>query len=181
LFGLAAKWKKPRPDRLTRLAGAIEAIGEQDRKLVEEIAAVERLRAKGAVVLHAMCRDFVDSLNGRLSTPVVVLAPWEYSSDNYRDAGHNLFQINLRGRLLQVEFTATGELYSTEDFPRPYILHGSIRSFNQDFLDHSELDEQSIFCCAKGENAVWHYLDRRTYRTGTVTRDFLAAELERLI
>ena len=178
---MAAIWKKRRPDRLTRLARAIEAIGEQDRRLIDESTRVDRLRTQGAIDLHAICRKFVSALNGKLSEPAVLLDPAEYMGGNYRDGHKNLFQINLRGRLLQIEFETTEELHSTEDFQRPYILRGAVRSFNQELLDRNTVDEQAIFYCPREDAAYWYYFDSRTYRSGRVGEDFLTAEMERLL
>jgi hypothetical protein len=110
-----------------------------------------------------------------------VLDPVAFNERNYNDGGANLFQINLRGRLLQLEFAATNELYEEDDFRRPYILRGSVRSFNQDFLDHGGIDEQMIFYCPDSDAAHWYYFDGRTYRTGLLSEDYLVAEMEKLL
>jgi hypothetical protein len=166
---------------LTRLARAIEEIGDRDRRLVDESTHVDRLRQKGAVDLYAICRLFVDKVNDKLSEPAILLDPPSWSEGNYNDGGSNLFQINLRGRLLQIEFTATEELYARDDFRRPYVLRGAVRSFNQDFLDHNSVDEQMIFYCPHDGGAVWYFFDGRTYRTGRVAEDYLVSEMERLL
>jgi hypothetical protein len=185
LFGLAARWKRNRPNRLEELARAIEAIGDDDRRLLDESVRVERLRQQGAGDLYEICRDFVDTLNARLSTPALTLDPPHYSNESYPDGAPALFQINLRGRLLQIEFQTTDELSSTEDFRRPYVLYGTVRSFNQDFLAHDTVDEKALFYCMEGnpENrcARWHYFDSRTYASGALTRDFLVGEMARLL
>ena len=181
MFGLAARWKRKRPDRLTRLARAIDLLGERDRNLVDESARVDRLRVQGATELHSICRAFIDALNGRLSKPSVILDPADYCAERYNEGAPGLFQINLRGRLLQIRFEATEDLYSREDFRRPYVLYGAVRSFNQDFLDHNIVDEKAIFYCFEGERGRWYYFDTRTYRTGQLTQDFLVAELEQLL
>ncbi len=93
----------------------------------------------------------------------------------------NLFQINLRGRLLQLEFAATAELFESDDFRQPYILRGAIRRFNQELLDSNTVDEQLLFCCPTGTTTRWYFFDPRTYRTGRVSEDYLIAELERLL
>jgi hypothetical protein len=139
------------------------------------------MRTEGAAGLHDICSRFVDALNGRLTEPALLLDPPDYSEGLYNDGGTNLFQINLRGRLLQIEFNATDELYSTEEFHRPYILQGSIRSFNQDLLDRNVLAEQTIFYCPRDGRGQWFYFDCRTYRTGLITPDFLATEMQRLV
>jgi hypothetical protein len=184
LFGLAARWNRNRPDRLEELARAIEAIGDDDRKLLNESVRVDRLRQEGAADLYEICRDFVDTLNGRLSAPALTLDPPDYSGQSYSDGAQALFQINLRGRLLQIEFHATEELSSSEDFRRPYVLHGTVRSFNQDFLAHDTVDEKALFYCIEGNSekkARWHYFDSRTYASGALTRDFLVGEMARLL
>jgi hypothetical protein len=181
LFGLVEKWRQRRPHRLTRLAAAIEALNERDRQLIEETAAVERLRIQGAADLHDICRTFVNALNSKLVSPAIILDPAEYYSRTFNDGGPNIFQINLRGRLLQIDFTATEELYCTDDFRRRYTLLGTVRSFNQELLSQNVVDEQTIYYCPERAAARWYYFDCRTYRTGRVTPDFFAAELERLL
>jgi hypothetical protein len=178
---LAGKFRKSRPDRLTRLAAAIEKLGDRDQRLIDESGKVERLRAQGGVELHALCRRFVDGVNARLSQPSVLLSPPSFAEESFHDVGSNLFQINLRGRLLQLEFKATDELYGRDDFKVPYILRGAVRSFNQEFLERNSMDEQMIFYCPIGDGAVWYFYDGRTYRTGRVSEDYLALEMERLL
>jgi hypothetical protein len=166
---------------MTRLARAIDAIGEQDRKLVDESTRVDRLRGQGAVDLHEICRKFVEKLNARLADPAVLLDPPVFSAEHYNDSGPNLFQISLRGRLLQLEFEATEELYSRDDFRQRYVLRGSVRSFNQDLLDQHGVDEQMIFYCPNDSQAAWYFLDGRTYRAGRVSEEYLISEMEQLL
>jgi hypothetical protein len=178
---LAAKWKSRPQDRLDRLAQAIEAIGGRDQRLIEESELVDRLRHEGGAALYRVCREFVDELNARLSQPALVLDPSDWNPENFDDDNANLYQISLRGRLLQIEYSATPEPYSTEEFRQPYVLRGAVRSFNQKFLDRDTVDEQMIFFCANGSAGAWHFFDPRTYRTGLVTTDYLAGELESLL
>jgi hypothetical protein len=180
LFGLAAKWKRKRPDRLTRLVKRIEAVAGRDRDLMEEATQTDELRLRGAAELHHILRVFVDKVNGRLTDRAILLDPPDFSVDIFDD-DRNLFQINLRGRLLQIEFSATDGLTESDDFKLPYVLHGSVRSFNQDLLLHNTVDEQLIFYCPKAEGAEWHFFDERTYRTGRVAEDYLIREMERLL
>jgi hypothetical protein len=181
LFGLAARWKRTRTDRLTRLAKAIEELAETDRLAIEESTRVDRLRSRGALDLHRICSAFVDQVNGKLTDPAVLLDPESYAEDNYNDGGQNFFQINLRGRILQIEFGPTAELYEDDDFRRPYVLRGAVRSFNQDLLSHNSIDEQMIFCCPAGDTAVWYFFDGRTYRSGRLAEHYLISEMERLL
>jgi hypothetical protein len=181
LFGWAAKWKRNRTDRLTRLAKAIEELGETDRQAIEESTRVDRLRARGALDLHRICSAFVDKVNGKLPEPAVLLDPQSFADDNYNDGGVNLFLINLRGRILQIEFGPTAELYEDDDFRRPYVLRGAVRSFNQDLLNHSSIDEQMIFYCPANGEAFWYFFDGRTYRSGRLNEHYLISEMERLL
>jgi len=123
----------------------------------------------------------VDELNGRLTQPALVLDPPDWNADSFRDSGANLLQISLRGRLLQLEYAATDEPYSSEDFRHRYVLRGGVRSFNQNFLEQDTVDEQQIFYCPHDTGATWHFFDARTYRTGLLSLDYLASELERLL
>lgn len=181
MFGWAVKWKTNRPDRLSRLAEAIEAISESDRKLIAQSTLVDQLRTKGAVDLYRICSAFVDKVNDKLPEPAIVLDPPSFSEESYNDAGQNLFQINLRGRILQMEFGPTDELYEDDDFRRPYVLRGSVRSFNQDLLEHGSVDEQMIFYCPEKDNAFWYFFDGRTYRSGRVAENYLVSEMEQLL
>lgn len=181
MFGLGARWRRNQPDRLTRLARAIEAISDADRKLIAQSAEVDRLRLSGAVDLYRICSGFVGKVNARLAEPAVLLDPPSYSESSYNDTGTNLLQINLRGRILQLEFSATAELYESDDFRHPYVLRGVVRAFNQDFLDNGGIDEKMIFYCPRKDSAHWLFFDGRTYRSGRVGEGFLISELERLL
>jgi hypothetical protein len=177
---LAEKWKRKRPDRLTRLATAIDAIAARDRELIAESTYVEELRSGGAAALHGICRAFVDKVNSRLAEKAVILDPPAFAESHF-DEGGTLFQINLRGRLLQMEFAATEQLYEKDDFKKPYVLRGTVRGFNQDLLAQNTVDEQLIFYCPHTGGAEWHYFDERTYRTGRIGEDYLISEMERLL
>jgi hypothetical protein len=174
------KWKRNRPDRLTRLATAIDAIAERDRRLIDESMQVEELRSRGAAEFHAICRAFVDNVNGRLADKAVLLDPPSFTESDF-DEGGTLFQINLRGRLLQMAFAATEQLYEKDDFKKPYVLRGTVRGFNQELLSDNTVDEQLIFYCPHGGTGDWHYFDERTYRTGRFGEDYLISEMERLL
>ena len=181
MFGLAAKWKRRSQDRLDRLALEIDAIAGRDQLLVEESSQADRIRAEGAASLYGTCRKFVDELNGRLKEPALMLDPPQWNPDSFDDSRSNLLQISLRGRLLQIEFSATDEPYSTEEYRHRYTLEGSVHSFNQNFLERDTVDEQMIFYCAHEAAPAWHFFDPRTYRNGVVSVEYLASELERLL
>ena len=181
MFGLAARWRRNRPDRLTRLAKAIEAIAETDRKLIAQNAEVDRLRVQGALDLYRICSTFVRKVNDKLSEHTVLLDPPSFAESSYDEGGANLFQINLRGRILQIEFGPTVELYEDDDFRHPYVLRGTVRSFNQELLAQSAVDEQMIFYCPRNGHAFWYFADGRTYRSGRVSENYLISEMEKLL
>ncbi len=178
---LAGKWILRRRDRLTRLAEAIRQAGERDRERMLEQGRLRVLRGRGAFELHASCRELVDALNARLPSPAVLLDPQGYDASAFDEDGPNLFQINLRGRLMQIEVGAPAEGISTEDFRTPYILNGAVRTFNQDYLDRGAIEEQSLYYCLHGDGGRWFFSDPRTCRNGRVTVDFLAGQLERIL
>ena len=181
MFGLGGKWKRHSGDRLERLARSIEAIAERDRQFVDESSLVDKHREEGAAQLYALCREFVDNLNQIMAEPALVLDPPSWSAESFRESGPNLIQISLRGRLLQLEYESTEEPWCTEDFRHRYVLRGDVRSFNQNFLEQDTVDEQQIFFCPLESGSAWHFFDTRTYRTGLVSLDYLASELERLL
>lgn len=172
---------KSRSDRLTRLARMIESLNVRDEAKLHRATSVDRIRPLGALSLHLLCSDFVNGVNAKLSQPAVTLDPPEWSPEKFNDAGANLIQINLRGRLLQIAFQSTEQFESTEDFNKPYVLEGAVRSFNQDLLDLNRIDEQQIYFCIEGEEGKWYFNDRRLYRTGPVDQKFFIDELEQLL
>src|SRR5690242_471144 len=139
------------------------------------------LRRSAAHELHAICAEFVTSLNELLPEPLVRLDPLEFSQDGFNETGVNLFQINVRGRILQVEIEATPELISTEDFRVPYTLEGTVRAFNQALLDKDLIEEQLLFYTVEKNKSMWRFFDARTYRSGEFDRDYLIALMEQLL
>ena len=139
------------------------------------------MRLRGAMDLYRICSTFVARVNEKLTEPAVLLDPPAYHESSYNDGGVNLFQINLRGRILQLEFAPTAELFEQEDFRHPYVLRGAVRAFNQDLLENHTVDEQMIFYCPRHEPACWYFFDGRTYHTGRLGEHYLITELERLL
>ena len=92
-----------------------------------------------------------------------------------------LMQIQVRGRILQIAFTATPGLTSTEEFRIPYILEGSVRAFNQQLLDKHLMEEQLLFYTLEGRGAMWRYFDTRNYRSGHFDREYLMTLMEEVI
>jgi len=168
-------------DRLTKLAAAIDALAGNDSALALKAREVASMRLKAAIELHTICRRFVEELNERLANTQLQVDPPEYSPDSFRDTAANLLQINVRGRILQIEFTSTPAMISTESFRVPHILEGSIRCFNQDFLDQAVIEEQFLFYCLEKRRNLWRFFDARTYRSGPFDREYLISLMEHIV
>jgi hypothetical protein len=98
-----------------------------------------------------------------------------------QEIGRNLIQINIRGRILQIEFGATAELVSTEEFRIPYTMEGAVRAFNQQLLDKDIIEEQLIYYTLEKDKKWWRFLDPRTNRSGPFSQDYLISLMEQLI
>lgn len=170
-----------RDARLKRLAESIEALAEKDQRRLDQAREIGDLRRRAATELHAICADFVVSLNRLLSRSEVSLDPQVFAEDGLRDEAPNLIQINTRGRILQIEFTTASELVSTEDFRIPYTMKGSVRAFNQALLDKDLIEEQLLFYTLEKEKKLWRFFDPRTYRSGPFDQEYLVALLEQLL
>jgi len=167
--------------RLKRLAKQIDALVEKDDQLMQQNREFTELRRCAAVELHSICAGFVSELNSLLNNGVVEFTPAAYSPDSFKDSEPNLLQINVRGRILQIEFEATGQLLSTEEYRVPYTLEGAVRSFNQELLDRDVIEEQLLFYCVDKKEKMWRYFDARTYRTGPFDQNYLTTLMEKLL
>ena len=168
-------------DRLKRLARHLEALAKKDEALLRQTEEINALRQAAACELHKICAEFVRSVNALLPTPVLELGPDAYSPEVFRDSGVNLFQINARGRVVQIAFQATDQLVSTEDFKTPYILQGEVRTYNQEMLERVAVEIHQLYFCLEKDKNHWHYYQRRTYRGGVFSSDFLVGLMEDLI
>lgn len=167
--------------RLERLARNIERLAEKDERSLERSLEMNALRRAACAELHAICGELVGALNSRLARFRVELDPPEFHPDAFQEDGANLFQVNVRGRILQVEFHATKDLVSTEEFRVPYTLEGFVRAFNQELLDKDLIEEQLLFYTVEPDRRMWRYFDSRTYRTGPFDRGYLLSVMERII
>jgi hypothetical protein len=167
--------------RLKRLARSIESLAVKDELLLRHAKEMTALRRTAAADLHAICADFVNSLNRLIQTTEVQLDPRTFSAEHFRDDNTNLIQINVRGRILQVGFRATPELVSTEDFRVPYTLEGTVRAFNQELLDKDLIEEQLIFFTLEHHKRMWRFFDARTYRSGPFDQEYLIGLMEQLL
>jgi hypothetical protein len=168
-------------NRLSKLAENIDRLAEKDDSLLRRVREIEELRRLAALELHRTCAGFVERLNGLLQKTRVAMDPPDYRPESFSDLAANLFQINVRGRLLQLEFRATDELVSTEEFRIPYTLEGSIRSFNQQLLEQNVIREHWLFFCLEKNRRFWRYFDDRTYRSGPVDEEYLTSLMEELL
>jgi hypothetical protein len=168
-------------NRMARLAKQIDSDLKKDQHLLLTEIEVVNLRRQGASELHSICSDFVASLNRLLSPPVLELTPREYSAEMFRESGVNLIQINAQGRILQIVFEATREIYATEKFRIPYILEGEVRAYNQEMLERTQIQSRALFFCLERDRNTWRYFEWLHGRTGVFGRDQLASLLERLV
>ena len=143
-------------------------------------ACVAALRRSGACELHAVCAEFVSSLNSQLSQAALDLSPSAYTPEMFRESGVNLIRIGSQGREMQIAFEATAQLFSTEKFLVPYVLEGEVRTYNQRMLERFEIRSQALFFCLAKEKAAWRFFDWRTRRTGPVGCELLVSLMGRL-
>lgn len=172
---------KPGSERLKRLARSLDALARKDENGMRRAQEIGALRRQAAGELHGICGDFVRGLNQLLAEIKLEFHPEQYGPDSFQDVGINLFQINARGRILQIKFEATPELVSTEDFRVPYILAGAVRCFNQQLLEKDLIEEQLLFYTIEKSRHLWRFFDARTYRSGPFDGDYLAGLMEHLV
>jgi hypothetical protein len=110
-----------------------------------------------------------------------MIDPPEFGKKDFSDFSSSLIQINIRGRILQIEFGAAETLISTEEFRIPYTLAGSVRAFNQELLDKDLIEEQLIFYTIEKHRRMWRYFDARTYRSGPIDQPYLISVIEELL
>lgn len=168
-------------DRLERLARSIEALAEKDARRIREAHEIAELRRQAAAELHAICSEFVKSVNRLLPKAMLELGPPEYNPETLRDPGLNMLQINVSGRIVNIEFEATDELVSTEHFRIPYTLHGTVRCFNQEMLDRTMVPEMLLFYCLEKNKNGWLLVDPRTHRTLPFDQEYLVTAMEKLV
>lgn len=168
-------------ERLKKLAKSLDALARKDEIRLRQAHEINSMRRQAAAGLHRICLNFVTDLNQLLSEIELEFQPEEYRADSFSDEGINLFQINARGRILQIRFEATPELISTEDFRVPYILAGTIRCFNQQLLERDLIEEQLLFFTVEKTRQLWRFFDARTYRSGEFDAGYLTGLMERLV
>lgn len=170
-----------RDARLKRLAESIDALAEKDERRQSHAREIAALRVRAATELHAICADFVASVNRLLTRADVALDPPDLPKEAFREEAANLLQISVRGRILQIEFSTAADLVSTEDFRIPYTMRGSVRAFNQALLDKDLIEEQLLFYTLEKEKKLWRFFDPRTYRSGPLDQEYLVGLMEQLL
>jgi hypothetical protein len=168
-------------DRLKKLAASIDALVKKDEEHLRRTQDMLAMRRKAAAQLYAVCAGFTRAINELTTRAELALDPPDYHPEAFRDSDVNLFQLNARGRILQIEFEATEELTSSEDFRIPYALHGAVRGFNQEMLEQNLFREQLLFYTIEKTGNQWRFFDARTYRTGPFDQDYLIGLLEQLV
>jgi hypothetical protein len=167
--------------RLSRLAARIETLAEKDAECLRTAREIAEIRASAAAEIHAVCASFVSELNRILPRPEVIIDPPEYGKSDFSDLSPSLIQINVRGRILQIDFGDSETLISTEEFRIPYTLAGSVRAFNQELLDKDLIEEQLIFYTVERHRRMWRYFDARTYRSGPIDQAYLISVMEQIL
>jgi len=174
--------RRQNPDgRLKTLARKIETVARKDLEQVRKAQEAVRLRSSAAAELHAVCRELVDAINGLLAKPLVELSPAEYTPESFHEDGPTVFQINVSGRIVQLEFRATDAPSSTEKLATPYVLEGAVRAFNQELLDLLLVPEHQLFCCPQAGKLNWVWFDTRAQRAAPLDQERLISLLERLM
>ena len=176
-----ANQTQARDARLKHLAKNIDALADKDEGFLRRAREIAALRQAAAADLYAICADFVASVNRLLARAAIELDPPDYGADSFQEDLVNLMQINVRGRILQVSFSATPELVSTEDFRVPYTLAGTVRAFNQELLDKDVIEEHLIFYTVENHKKMWRFFDARTYRSGPFDQEYLIGLMEQLL
>jgi hypothetical protein len=176
-----ANQTQAREARLKRLAGNIDALAQKDEGFLRRAREIAALRQAAAADLYAICADFVASVNRLLARTAVELDPPGYGPNSFQEDLVNLMQINVRGRILQISFSSTPELVSSEDFRVPYTLEGTVRAFNQELLDKDIIEEQLIFYTLENHKKMWRFFDARTYRSGPFDQEYLIGLMEQLL
>jgi hypothetical protein len=166
-------------DLIARLARQIDTARKSEQFLVDA-SDVSALRRRGAAELHAICAEFVASVNSRLSGAELELSPPIYSAEMFRETAANVIQVGSQGRQVQITFHAPARLFSTDKFLVPYVLEGEVRAYNQKMLDRFEIRTELLFYCVEHGKAAWRFFDWRTRHTGLLGLDLLASLMGRL-
>lgn len=153
----------------------------KDAERLRQAQEIAGRRARAVMDLHVTCAEFVNAVNRLLPAPALELSPQDYSAASFRDSGSNVFQINVSGRMVHLEFRATDTPTSTERFRIPYILEGSLRAFNQELLDQAAMPEQLMFCCLERDGLSWLWFDPRTQHSGPLSQEYLITLFDRLV
>ena len=163
------------------MAHLLDQLAARDEKSAEEIHQTDLARRQGAISLHNICAQFTQRLNEAMTQAEMQLMPAEFGAETFREDAPNLFQMSLRGRILQIQIEAPEQTVATENFRYPYVLQAAVNGFNQSLLERDVIEEQSLFYARNGRHEFrWHYFEPRTYRSGIVSEEYLTRLFERL-
>jgi hypothetical protein len=165
---------------LQRLVQKLDELPAKDELRVRQARELLDRQDRGGQQLFDHCQELVTLVNSRASNLRLDLSPESFEG-RYLDQNGCLFQINASGRIVQITLLTREQAPCTEHFRLPYILRGTIRWFNQEFLDRQEIAEQPIFYCMDRNEGRWRYMDAKTRRLGVVSSEFLAEILEQLL
>ncbi len=169
------------PERLQRLARGLETAVRKDAERIRREQQIVARRREAAFELYVICSNLVRNVNALCKEAKLELAPPEFSAESFHEAGPNLFQISVSGRILQIAFETTEPVVATENCPVPYTLEGAVRWFNQNSLETLGIREHQLFCCLEDDKLAWRWFDPQTHRSGLVDEDYLAERLEELL
>ncbi len=166
---------------MKRLAQHIEALAAKDEECRRASSEMAEVRSAAAAEIYSICFEFTAALNRLLPQPEVTIDPEEYHRESFDDISTSLIQINVRGRIVQIEFGAAESLLSTEEFRIPYTLAGAVRAFNQELLEKDIIEEQLIFYTIEKQGKMWRFFDARTYRSGPFDQAYLISLVQQLL
>jgi hypothetical protein len=167
-------------NRMQKLARTVDGFADRDAERMQREAEIHQLRVEAATTLHGVCMNFAAELNPLLQKVRVEVSPDQFQPDQYQADRPTIFQINASGRLVQFTFQATETWTANHDFRLPYTLEGSVQSFSQEEIDHSNIHEYRLFCCLEGKGSEWYWLDIVKRESGKVDIDYIATMLEHL-
>jgi hypothetical protein len=168
-------------ERIARLAREIGEDIRKERHLLLTDSEVLEFRRQGAAELYAICTDFAASINRLLTPPVLEMAPSDFAPEMFRNSGANLFQLNARGRIVQISFESKRERFSTDKFLIPYILEGDVRAYNQEMLERTQVRSQALFYCVEDSRKTWRYHDLASGRSGVFSQEQLVGVMEWIV
>ena len=175
-------------DRIRRLARKIEDLRRKDDSANLRRKEIFKQRVEAAQRLHAVCRVFVEKIDGMIKEDQMTLVPDEFPVSTNEDCRLQ-YMLNVRGRVLLIDLEPPQQLISTELFRKPYILQGEVRFFNQELLGDSRVEEHGLFFCPNEglrdgdgrRRGEWLFWNGRSYKSGPADDSYLAELMDQLM